>query len=137
MASLNVSGFDELIDELKAAGQMANEELVGEMLRAGAEEVKKAWKEVATERDFHDSGDMIESIGFARKPKDIADARIIEVYPQGTDKKTGVRNAEKAFLLHYGWSSFSPTHWVDEADERATEPAIKAMERVFNAHMGR
>ena len=71
--------------------------------------------------------------------------RMIDIYPQGKDKKgKGVRNAEKAFILHYGASSrvaknevkikekypgngIPATHWVDDADKIA-EPEV---ERVF------
>lgn len=131
MASLSTSGLDELIDKLEKVGQGMNEPLIDAMLQAGAEEVKKAWKKTADKYDLRNNGDMIESIDYSQKPKSLGAAKYIDIYPQGTDRR-GERNAEKAFLLHYGWSSFQGTHWVDEAEEIAEEPAIAAMEAVFD-----
>lgn len=148
MAKFDVSGMDELLADMKRQGELAGQ-TADKMLMAGAEEVKEAWREEATRRDFHDMGDMIESIGFTRKPKTIADVRTIDIYPQGTDSK-GVRNAEKAFVLHYGrkgsgkkhrhGKKFSgpgipATHWVDSAEDNAGPRALAAMEQIWDEHL--
>lgn len=129
MARFNTSGIDKLINDVIRLGD-AGQEVGDEMLIAGAEEVKQAWKESARKHDLKDTGDMIDSIGFSRKPKNVGDIRTIDIYPQGKDRK-GIRNAEKAFILHYGSSSIRPRHWVDDADEAAGPRVQEAMEKVF------
>ena len=57
-----------------------------------------------------------------------------EVYPQGKDRK-GVRNAEKAFLLHYGWGQKNGDHFVDQIEREAEEPAVEAMEAVMDRYV--
>ena len=50
----------------------------------------------------------------------------VAIYPQGRDHK-GVRNAEKAFVNHYGASHRKATHFVDDAEKQSEEPAVEAM----------
>lgn len=133
MARFNTTGIDSLIKEMEALGELAGE-TADEMLQAGAEQVKQAWKASAVKHGHVDTGDMVKSIGFSRKPKTANDVKSIDIYPQGKDKK-GVRNAEKAFVLHYGTSQMRGTQWVDEADEQAGEPATAAMEAVWDEAM--
>lgn len=141
MARFDTSGIDDIIDQLVRMGEGTGE-IADSMLMAGAEEVKKAWKQAAKSHKLKDTGDMINSIGYANSPKTANEIRMIDIYPQGKDRK-GVRNAEKAFILHYGASSrvarkrsenkkypgqgIPATHWVDDADKLA-EPEV---ERVF------
>lgn len=130
MARFDTSGIDDLIEEITRLGD-AGKEVGDEMLLAGAEEVKRAW-EISVGRHGHrDTGDMIKSIGFPRKPKDVGGIRSIDIYPQRKDRK-GVRNAEKAFILHYGSSSIPASHWVDDADEEAGPRVQDAMEKVYD-----
>lgn len=130
MGSFDMSGVDEMIKAFSELGESADE-IEDEMLMAGAEEEKKAQIQSAEKHKLRDSGDMIKSIGYAKKPKTAEGLRQIDIYPQGKDKK-GVRNAEKGFIHHYGTSVIKATHWVDEADEAAAEPVQKAMEAVLN-----
>lgn len=73
---------------------------------------------------------MIESIDFARQAKMLGQIRYIDIYPQGKDRH-GVRNAEKAFILHYGTKRIAATHWVDDADRLCDTTVIAAMRAVF------
>ncbi len=130
MARFRTDGVDDIIQQMKELGELAGE-TADKMLHAGAEEVKKAWETEAQIHDFIDTRDMIDSIGFPSKPKTIKDMKVMDIYPQGKDRK-GVRNAEKAFILHYGSSSIDSSHWVDDADERAEEPATKAMSEIWD-----
>ena len=66
--------------------------------------------------------------------KKIGDVSAKEIYPQGKDRK-GVRNAEKAFILHYGKSGQAPTRFVDAVEEAAEDKAVSAMENVFNNYL--
>lgn len=132
MAKMAFDGIDKLIAYMKKSGELVNQELVDEMLLAGAAEVRESWRQVAQEHGYKETGEMIDSIGFAKQPKDYKEFREIAIYPQGKDSKTGVRNAEKAFLLHYGWSKKAGSHWVYEAEERANDPCLRAMRDVFD-----
>lgn len=130
MARFDTSGIDDLIKELIDIGEDVGE-TADNMLKAGAEEVKKAWQRSAAAHGLKDTGDMIDSIGYPQKPKTAAGIREIDIYPQGKDRR-GVRNAEKAFILHYGSSSIKATHFIDDADEDAAEPVQRAMEAEFD-----
>lgn len=129
MARFDVSGLDETIEEMKRLGQMTGQ-TADAMLMAGAEEVRKAWRQSAEEHRHRDTGDMIASIGFARKPKEIGSIRTIDIYPQGKDKRN-IRNAEKAFILHYGTTKIRGSRWVDDADKISEQTVAPAMIRVW------
>lgn len=153
MARFDTQGLDELLADMKKQGELVGE-VADKMLMAGAEEVKNAWRASAERNQLRDSGDMIESIGFPRKPKTAGDVRTIDIYPQGRDRK-GVRNAEKAFILNYGTAGSNSlnaqrkrkkqdkrkgpgipaTHWVDDADKASGEPVMAAMERIWDEHL--
>lgn len=130
MARFDTSGLDDIIRDMRKLGEESGDAAKA-MLQAGAEGVKKAWKQAAEEHGLHDTGDMIDSIGFAREPKDIGGIMYIDIYPQGTDHK-GVRNATKAFMLHYGTSKIPATRWVDDADAYSEDYAIPAMAEIWN-----
>lgn len=129
MARFDVSGLDETIEEMKRLGQMTGQ-TADAMLMAGADEVRKAWRQSAEEHRHRDTGDMIASIGFARKPKEIGSIRTIDIYPQGKDKRN-IRNAEKAFILHYGTTKIRGSRWVDDADKISEQTVAPAMIRVW------
>lgn len=130
MARLDVSGMDEVVEQMKNM-QMLSSKVADEMLLAGAEIMKKSWQQTISRFGLIDTGDMLKSVGYPRKPKDINDARTIDVYPQGKDRD-GVRNAEKAFILHYGRSNMDPTEFVDVAEQEAKAEADAAMEKIWN-----
>lgn len=129
MARFNTSGLDGLIRQVAALGE-AGEQVGEEMLMAAAEEVKQQWRISAGMHGLKWTGDMIESIGYPNKPKNVGGVKTIDIYPQGKDSR-GTRNAEKAFILHYGSSSIRPTHWVDDADEAAGPAVQDIMEQIF------
>ena len=110
MAKFSVNGIDSLAADLQRLGQLDNEELVSDMLGAGAEVVAEEWIHgilEATKPDGRSTGDMASSVAPTKGIKKIGDISAKEIYPQGKDRK-GVRNAEKAFILHYGKSG--PRH---------------------------
>lgn len=154
MARFETTGLDELVEDMKRMGELSGE-TADKMLLAAAEEVKGAWKETAERFNFRDTGDMIESIGFKGSPRTAGDVRMMDIYPQGKDSK-GVRNAEKAFILHYGTSGSSSksaqrqrrkkdkrpgpgipaTHWVDSADLLSGPRVMNAMTKIWDEHIG-
>ncbi len=134
MAQFSTDGIDSIAEEMAWMGEAAGE-VADEMLLAGAEEVKRAWKETAERHGYRETGDMIESIRADKAPKsDANDVRRISVYPRGEDRK-GVRNAEKAFLLHYGTSKIHGSHWVDEADQDAGPMVQDVFEKIWDRHL--
>lgn len=134
MARFSTDGIDQIAAEMAWMGEAAGE-TADEMLLAGAEEVKRAWQETAERHGYRETGDMIESIRADKAPKsDANDVRRISVYPRGEDRK-GVRNAEKAFLLHYGTSKIHGSHWVDEADQDAGPMVQDVFEKIWDRHL--
>lgn len=132
MARMEMQAADEIVAMMRQIGEEACGDVARRMVEAGAEEVKKAWKATAEKYGFVDSGEMIASIGSSAKDTGASGAIYRDIYPQGKDSKTGVRNAEKAFLLHYGTSAIKASYWVDEADEAAEAPMTEAMVRVWD-----
>ena len=134
MAQFSTDGIDQIAAEMAWMGEAAGE-VADEMLLAGAEEVKRAWKETAERHGYRETGDMIESIRADKAPKsDANDVRRINVYPRGKDRK-GVRNAEKAYVLHYGTSKIHGSHWVDEADQDADPMVQDVFEKIWDRHL--
>lgn len=138
MADFGVSGIDELAMELKKLGQLDNGDLVGEMLEVGADVVVEEWKNgvqkaVKNKRD-RSTGELLESITTNKGIQKLDDVSAKTIYPAGKDSK-GVRNAEKAFILHYGKSGQAPTLFVDDAEAAAEDKAVDAMEQVFNDYL--
>lgn len=134
MARFSTDGIDQIAAEMAWMGEAAGE-VADEMLLAGAEEVKRVWKETAERHGYRETGDMIESIRADKAPKsDANDVRRINVYPRGEDRK-GVRNAEKAYVLHYGTSKIHGSHWVDEADQDADPMVQDVFEKIWDRHL--
>lgn len=128
-----MSGLNAVIDEMRRLEEDTGP-TAERMIMAGAEEVKKAWRRSAEEHNHRDTGDMIESIGYPRKPESIGGALSIDIYPQGTDHK-GVRNAQKAFILHYGTSKRPGSRWVDDADRYSKDTAVPEMKRIWDEYI--
>ena len=99
------------------------------MLQAGAAVVADAWRDAIQSHGLIDTGDMLDSVAPANLVNSSTEKKIA-VYPQGRDRK-GVRNAEKAFINHYGASRRKATHFVDDAETKAEGPAVEAMAAVW------
>ena len=134
MARLDISGMDKVISDMQRLGE--NSGPVAEaMVDAAAAVTRDAWKETAEEYRLHDSGDMINSINFTMRGVGSGLGVLTrEIYPQGTDSK-GVRNAEKAYLLHYGTSRIKAKYWVDDAEERADQRVVPVMEQIWGEYL--
>jgi len=125
VARFDTSGLDDVLAEMKELGQLTGE-VADTMLMAGAEIVAQCRL----------TGDMIASIGYPRQPSQAGDVRMIDIYPQGRDS-TGTRNAEKAFILHYGTSKIPGSHWIDDADALAG-PRVEAKWReIWNDYLSK
>lgn len=100
------------------------------MLDEGAKVIVKEWKKSIKKYNHIRTGQMIESVGSWRK--NIHSLR--EIYPQGKDDK-GVRNAEKAFIAHYGKSGQIGTRFVDDAESNGEPEAVLRMQEVFDEYL--
>ena len=146
LARFSTEGLDELFADLTRYDQMSGP-TADKMLLAGAEAVKQSWREEAERRTFRDTRSMINQIGFPKAVTRASDIASIDIYPQGTDKR-GTRNAEKAFILHWGTDSAGSkkrrtkkklpgpgiprTLWVDVADKAAGPRVIEVYTRIWD-----
>lgn len=117
MARFDAPGLDKVLNEMQRLGELSGACAMA-MVKAAASEIKDAWKESAEQHELRDTGAMIESIGYPAPPVQAGSVIYQDIYPQGKDAK-GTRNAEKAFILHYGTSKIPATYWVDDADEKS------------------
>ena len=135
MARFNTSGIDHIINEMVRMGEDVGP-TAEEMCMAAVEEIRDSWKKAADAHGFRDTGEMIASIGFGATPIRASNIIANDVYPMGKDSK-GVRNAEKAFILHYGSSKIPSSYWVDEADEASAEPVQARIEAIWDRFIGK
>lgn len=127
MARFKTEGLEELIDELQRHKE-ALDEAAPEMLRAGADVIADAWRDAIKKHRLIDTGEMLSSVSASYIIT--ADTKKATIYPAGKDSK-GIRNAEKAFVNHYGASNKDATHFVDDAKEQAEEAVTDAIEAVL------
>ena len=130
MAKLKVDGLEMVVSDMIRMGQMVGP-VADEMLIAGAGQMKTDWQDSITLFGHEDTGTMRKSV----KPTKIKalgnSEKQIYVYPQGVDKnnqKKPRRNAEKAFVLHYGRSNMNGSHFVAKAETDGEPKARAAME---------
>ena len=145
MAHIETTGFSDLLKDLEALGEDVNE-MSDDMLAAGSTVAVDAWKKgienvehkivspdgkgYQAKRGDGDTGDMRDSVARAEKSR----KNTAEIYPQGKDRK-GVRNAEKAFVLHYGTSSYQGSRFVDGIEEKAAPEVYVAMGDVMDEYL--
>ena len=140
MANFQVQGIDEIAQGLELLGQRTGP-MAEDMLRAGAVMLIGTWNQVIIARGHVDTGSMLKAVK-ATKIKENKDGNLeIQVYPQGAERKEHrkkpVRNAEKAFVLHYGWKSRQGDHFVDEIEREGTPKALEAMEYIMDKQIER
>lgn len=136
--AISTSGIDSLAAEFKDLSEVDKNELTEKMLKAGAEVITDEWKrgiKQVVKHDGRSTGEMLESVAPSKKITHKGDVSSIAVYPQGKDRK-GVKNAEKAYILHYGKSGQMGTRFVDEIESSAESKAFEAMEKILNDFTG-
>jgi len=128
MARMEFSGVEEVMNQLFAESERL-ERKATEMLGEAGQVVVKAWQDAIGDHGHVDTGDMKNSVR-ASAVKKTGEAYTSSIYPHGRDRKKQ-SNAEKAFVLHYGTSRIRGDHFVDDAEERASEAAERAMEEIW------
>ena len=133
MASFKTSGdlIDDIAKELEQLGEDVSGQLGQEMLDEGAEIIKFNWIKSIKNHNHIDTGDMVNSVGVAKGTKA---KKFRDIYPQGKDSK-GVRNAEKAFIAHYGKSGQLGDRFVDEAEANSDVECAVAMQRKLDEYI--
>lgn len=126
MASFKTSDdvLDEIAKELSQLGEAVDGELGQEMLDEGAKIVTSEWRRSINNHKHMKSYSMVRSVGVAKGTKA---KKFRDIFPKGKDKK-GVRNAEKAFIAHYGKSGQLGTHFIDEAEANAKAKVAAVMQ---------
>ena len=145
MATITTNGFKNFLKDLEALGDDVDE-MSEDMLSAGSDVAIDEWKKgieaeehkiiakdgkgFVSKRGYVDTGDMRDSVGRVEKSR----KGTAEIYPQGKDRK-GVRNAEKAFILHYGTSSFQGSRFVDDIEDKAAPEVAVARGHVMDEYL--
>ena len=130
MARFNTEGLDDLINEMERLGQNTGP-VAEEMVNAAVDVIREEWRKSAEKHGHRDTGAMIKSIGIGPGPVKAGGLLYRDVYPQGKDSK-GVRNAEKAFILHYGTARIPASYWVDDADDASGEPVQTVCQEIWD-----
>lgn len=128
MAKMQITGLDEVTEQMKNMGQLSGR-VADEMLMAGSAEMVPAWKNAIQRYGHVKTGTMLNSVK-PTKIKNRPAGKELYVYPQGYDRnnrKKPTRNAEKAFVLHYGRRNMDASHFVDAAEIEGEPKATKAM----------
>lgn len=144
MATITTTGFSDLLKDLEGLGEDVDA-MAADMLDAGSDIAVEEWKKgiqneehkivakdgrgFINKRGYVDTGDMVNSVGRTLKK-----GRTAEIYPQGKDRK-GTRNAEKAFILHYGTSNFQGSRFVDGIEDKAFPEVAVAMGHVMDEYL--
>ena len=136
MARMEFSGTQEMMDALFAESERL-ERKATEMLGEAGKVVTQAWQDAIAKaghappgKSGRATGDLIKSVRASAVKKN-GEAYVSSIYPHGRDRKRQ-SNAEKAFVLHYGTSRIKGDHFVDDAEERASEAAEQIMEEIWN-----
>jgi len=132
MARFECQGLDNLVDQMRRMGQDSGPVAV-EMVEAVSEMIRDEWRESATAHGHVDTGAMVESVGYG-VPVNAGNLIYNDIYPQGTDGK-GVRNATKAFVLHYGKHNMPGSYWVDEAETHAGPRALSICQAIWDSFL--
>lgn len=143
MASFNFNGMDELRLSMEQLAQTP-EETQYSMLEAGAAVLVAKWKEVLSA--MKRTGQLIKSIKAKRKTGD--NSPYILVTPDGRRRSEyrGIRktkkmgnykktNAEVAYVLEYGTPRMAATHWMETANEEASDEVVAAEAAVWDDYL--
>ena len=129
MAKFGISGIDDIAETLKKAGELGNGEITSKILDAQAQVYIEKWKK-AIDRSIRNPRRSTNNMRDSVNAKQVG-RLTVDVYPMGKDRK-GVRNAEKAFIHHYGRSNMKGSRFVDIAESDAEQPALEAAQKIMD-----
>lgn len=148
MANVKVEGLDELIKDMERLGAEASATFE-KMLEAGADETVDAWKRAIEKHGHMDTGELYNKVKW-QKSKQSKGSLTAEIYPGGTSSKTTaptksgkktytrrkkVRQAEKAFVLHYGTKSKPGSYFIDDAVEDANQKIPDKLKEIWDQYI--
>ena len=136
MARFEINGIDALIDDLADLENLPDE-LIADMLFAEAEIVGREQSATGRAMGVVETGKTVESITYEKKLKTTSSGKAVYVYPRGNrpNGKTTKRNAEVAFINEYGKRGQPARPFIRTANEKASDEAIAAAEKVYNAYL--
>ena len=134
MAQFNVTGLDELTNDLRAVAAL-EDSIVLEMLNAEADILVDAQKNMIERLEMVDTGQLLDSIDKTPMRKGGA-SRYMEVYPQGI-RDNGVRNAEVGYINEYGAPGrhIPAKNWMNRAIEDAQEDMVQAARDIYSDYL--
>ena len=135
MGRLTIRGLDQLIADMEAHGDDIDG-LAERMCLAAGETMKQKWEFHVLKEDLIDKGDLFNSIGYPPRSKTRIDQRTIETYPRGKNRR-GVRNAEVAFIHHYGAPkrNIKARHFVDRVETDSEDVIPNQIEQMFDSEL--
>lgn len=122
-----IIGADELARDLQRLGDNMPQ-VERAMLEAGGQVMAQAWQSAIDAHGFVLTGSMRDNV--RPKVRKVHGSQRAEITSLGADDHK-VRNAAKAYILHYGTSRISASHWIDGAEQEGTGPSVDAMGRVL------
>lgn len=145
MARLEIDGIDAFIQDMKREAATVDKRAT-KVLRAGADVVKKAWKDEIQRRGFVKTGSMEKNVKIKVGGSNNKGPAYALVYTNEKDKR-GVRNGLKAAVLNYGTKpraykssrrdkkfpgpGIPATRWVDTAERTAEAQTLAAMKTAW------
>lgn len=141
MSKFTFNGMNELTISLQEMAS-APDEVKYNMLEAGAAKLVEKWKSVL--ESHRRTKSLIDSIKVKRKK---GDTPIVQVVPDGRrpSEYRGIRktkrggykktNAEVAYVLEYGTPRMDATHWMETANEEATDSVTEAEAAVWDEYL--
>ena len=134
MAQFNVTGLDELMNDLEAVAELPDSVAV-EMLNKQADVIKEAHTSKINELDLVDTGQLRDSID-KTAVRSSGGSRYLEVYPQGI-RKNGVRNAEVGYIHEYGAPGrhIPAKNWMQNANEGCADETTQAAAEVYDNYL--
>lgn len=131
MARIDLTGFEAALAEMRKRGEQSDA-VAQAILDTGAAAAVESWRETITRLGLVKTGAMRDSIA-ATAPKTDGGILYREITAKGTDEK-GVRNGEKAFILHYGTSRIKRSYWWDTAEQDAAPKVTAAMAAAWKTY---
>lgn len=132
MAEFHCDGLDGLLADMQALAELPDE-VIDEMLNAGADVVTDAQKRKIAAYGILDTGRAMRSVKKGRI-KLRKDQRVIYVTPTGSRKrgKTTTRNAEILFVNEYGKRGQKARPAIRDANEESAEATTAAQAAVYD-----